>query len=119
MNKRSETEKAIRLFFAAFNENDASRVPLSDDVVMYGPMMPEPQHGAATVRAYIDEIAPFIRRIDMLTLLVEGENAAVIVEFEALNGGVIHGAEFFSVRGGMILSNQVFFDTRPLFKGSN
>lgn len=119
MNARPTVEKTIRLFFEAINENEAGRAPLSPDVVMSGPMMPEPKHGEVAVRAHIGDIAPFIRRIDMLSLLIEGANAAVIVEFEGLNGVVIHGAEFFGVRNGLIRSNQVFFDTRPLFKGMN
>jgi hypothetical protein len=119
MSERSEVERAIRLFFEAINRNDTSLVPLADDVVMSGPMMPEPISGEAAVRRYLGEIAPFMARMDQKTTVIEGENAAVIVEFEGLNGVVIAGVEFFRVKNGLIRHNQVFFDTRPLFKGTN
>jgi hypothetical protein len=119
MSERSEIERAIHLFFDAMNANDASIIPLADDVVMSGPMMPEPISGADAVRQYINETAPFISRMDQKTTVIEGENAAVIVEFEGLNGVCIEGVEFFRVKNGLIGSDQVFFDTRPLFKGAN
>ena len=86
---------------------------------MSGPMMPEPVSGMAAVRQYIDETAPFMARMDLKTTIIEGENAAVTLEFEGLNGVVIKGAEFFRVETGLICQSQVFFDTRLLFKGAN
>ena len=53
------------------------------------------------------------------TTIIEGENAAVTLEFEGLNGVVVAGAEFFRVKNGLIHQARVFFDTRPLFKGTN
>jgi len=94
-------------------------IPLADDVVMSGPMMASPVMGQEAVRSYIDETAPFMARMDPLTTVIEGENAAVIVEFEGLNGVVIRGVEFFQIKNGLICADQVFFDTRPLFKGTN
>jgi hypothetical protein len=119
MSERLNIERAISLFFEAINNNDSSLIPLAEDVVMSGPMMPEPISGEAAVRAYLDETAPFMARMDPKTTVIEGDNAAVIVEFEGLNGVVIGGAEFFRVKNGLICNNQVFFDTRPLFKGRN
>jgi len=119
MSERSEVERAIRLYFTGINANDASIIPLADDVVMSGPMMPEPIIGVAAVREYIEETAPFMARMDQKTTVIEGENAAVILEFEGLNGVVIAGAEFYCVRNGLICRAQVFFDTRLLFKGAN
>lgn len=119
MSERSQIQKVISLFFEAINANDASIIPLADDVKMSGPMMMEPISGATAVRDYFNETAPFIARMDQKATVIEGENAAVIVEFEGLNGVCIEGARFFRVVDGMICSDQVFFDTRPLFKGAN
>ncbi len=119
MSERSDIERALGLFFEAISCNDSSLVPLAEDVVISGPMMPEPISGEAAVRAYLGETAPFMERMDQITTVIEGDNAAVIVEFEGLNGVVIRGAEFFHVKNGLICNNQVFFDTRPLFKGRN
>ena len=49
MSERLEIERAINLFIEAVNRNDSSGIPLTDDVVMSGPMMAEPTVGAAAV----------------------------------------------------------------------
>jgi hypothetical protein len=119
MSQRSEIERAISLFIEAINSNDASRVPLTDDVVMSGPMMAEPTVGAAAVRQYLDETSPFIALMEVKTTLIDDDSAAIIMEFTGLNGVVIEGAEFFRFRDGKIASDQIFFDARRLFKGAN
>ena len=119
MSDHSATEQAINLFFEAINTNNAAIIPLADDVVMCGPMMPEPMSGEAAVRQYISEIAPFISRVVVETIVTESESAAVIVNFKMLNGLSFEGAEFFQVRNGLITEDRVFFDTRKLFKGTN
>jgi hypothetical protein len=119
MSERSEVERAIQLYFAAINSNDASMIPLADDVIMSGPMMPEPISGEAAVRGYINDTSPFMARMERKETVIEENSAAVIVEFEGLNGVVIEGAEFISVKNGLICSARVFFDTRPLIKGAN
>ena len=119
MSERAEVERAISLYFEAINTNDASIAPLADDMVLSGPMIPEPIKGAAAVRQYLDETAPFMARIEPKTIIIEGDSAAVIVEFEGLNGVIFEGVEIFRVSNGLICSAQVFFDTRPLFKGTS
>ena len=119
MSERAEIERAIGLYFEAINSNDVSISPLAEDMVMSGPMMPEPISGAAAVRQYLDETAPFMARMDPKTIIIEGDSAAVIVEFEGLNGVIFEGVEIFRVSNGLICSAQIFFDTRPLFKGAS
>ncbi len=86
---------------------------------MHGPMMPEPVRGEAAVRQHISDIAPFVARMDPRLTVIEGDTAAVIMEFKGLSGVVIEGAEFFRVKDGLIFSDQVFFDTRALLKGAS
>lgn len=119
MSERSEIEQAVRLYFEAINDNDTLRIPLSPDVVIDGPMMPEPVSGEAAVRRYIGETAPFIARIDTKRTVIEDDTAGVIVEFEGLNGVTIQGAYFFTIRDGLITGNQTFFDTHALIKGAS
>jgi hypothetical protein len=119
MSDRTEMERTIGLYFKAINSNDASIVPLTDDVVICGPMLPEPITGEAAVRQYIMDTAPFISRWSEKSSVIEGDSAAVILEFEGLTGLIIEGAGFFRVRDGKICHMQNFFDTRPLFKGAN
>ena len=119
MSDRTAMERIVGLYFKAINSDDASIVPLADDVVFCGPMVPEPITGEAAVRQHIMDIAPFVvRRVEKFSV-IEGDSAAVILEFEGLNGLVIEGAEFFRVRDGKICHIQNFFDTRKLMQGAN
>ncbi len=119
MSDRTDMERIIGLYFKAINSNDASIVPLTDDVVICGPMLPEPITGEAAVRQHIVDTAPFIARWVEKFSVIEGDSAAVVLEFESLNGLIIEGAEFFRVRDGEICQIQNFFDTRLLITGAN
>ena len=119
MSDRTDMERTISLYFEAINSNDASIVPLTDDVVMSGPMLPEPITGETAVRQHLADTAPFIARWIEKYSVIEGDSAAVILEFEGLNGLIMEGAEFFRIRDGKICDMQNFFDTRPLIKGAN
>lgn len=119
MSERLEIERAINLFIDAVNRNDSSRIPLTDDVVMSGPMMAEPAVGETAVRKYLEETSPFIAHLDLKKVIIEGDDAAIIVKFTGINGVVIEGSRFFTFRDGRIASDKVYFDTRRLFKGAN
>jgi len=118
MSDRTAVERAVNLYFEGMNSNDPSIIPLAEDVVVKGPMMPEPLRGEAQTRWYFEETAPFMARMDRKQTIIEGDTAAVILEFEGLNGVVIEGAEFFQVRDGLICLQKIFFDTRPLLQGA-
>ena len=117
MNQTNRNRVAVEQYVAAFNANDAAGVPLTEDVVHRGPMVPDPIRGADAVRAYIGELAPFITRMVLKHLVVEGDAAAAILEFEGFNGKIVEGAEFFRFRDGRICERQAFFDTAPLMHG--
>jgi hypothetical protein len=119
MSQRLQIEKAINLFIDAVNRNDASQIPLTEDVVMSGPMMAEPTVGEDAVRTYLNETSPFVAHLDLKKVIIEGDNAAIIVKFTGINGVVIEGSEFFTFRDGKIASDKIYFDTRRLFKGAN
>lgn len=119
MSERFEIEQAIHLFVDAVNSNDASKIPLTEDVTMSGPMMAEPTLGEAAVRQYINETSPFIAHMDILEILIDGDCAAIVMKFTGINGVVIEGAEFFRFRNGKIALDKIFFDSRRLFKGAN
>lgn len=118
MSQRSAVDRAVSLYFEGINNNNAAIIPLADDVAFTGPMQPEPITGKEAVRQHIAEIAPFVTRMDPKLSIIEDENVAVILEFEAINGVVIESVEFFRVRDGKIYFNQTFFDTRALMKGA-
>jgi ketosteroid isomerase-like protein len=117
MNETDLNRAAVEQYVAAFNANDASAVPLADDAVHRGPMVPDAIRGADAVRAYIGELAPFITRMELKQLVVEGDLAAAVLAFEGFNGRIVEGAEFFRFRDGQICERQAFFDTAPLMEG--
>lgn len=118
MTERKQIEQAIKCYIEAINSDNADIIPLAADVIMSGPMMPEPIHGETAVRLHLAETAPFIAQMSLKMTVIEDNNAAVIVGFEGLNGLVIEGAYFFRFTGGLICHEQVFFDTRALFLGA-
>ncbi len=119
MSDRTAVENAVSRYFEGMNSNDVDGIPLTGDVEFTGPMQPVPVRGEAPVRQLLAEIAPFIARMDPKLTLIDGDHAAVVVEFEGLNGVVIDSVELFRVREGEIAFNQTFFDTRPLLAGKN
>lgn len=119
MSNRLEIEEVLELYFRGINENDCSIIPLAEDVEMSGPMMPETMRGRSAVRQQLSDTAPFVARMVQKKTLIDGDSAAVIIEFEGLNGVIIEGAEIFTVRNGEICEDHVYFDARPLIRGSN
>lgn len=117
MEDRSEVKAVISKFFEALNIDDASDVPLAQDVEYYGMFSPEPIHGEAEVRDYIQQIAPFMENEKYGRLIIDGGSAAVIAEFDSVNGLHNEGAYFFEVCDGLLTEVRVIFDTRRMFEG--
>lgn len=118
MSDRQKIEQAIALYVEAFNTDNTALIPLDDEVVLCGPMMPEPIEGELAVRQYLGEIVPFIAQMKLNMLVIEDASAAATVTFEGLNGVVIEGAYFFRFTDGRISYSQFFFDTSLLLKGA-
>jgi len=119
MSEREQIVRAIGCYIEAINTDNPKIIPLAEDVVMEGPMLPEPIRGEAAVRQYLGETAPFIARMKLKNSVIEEDKAAVFVEFEGLNDVIIDGAYFFQFTGGLICYEQAYFDTRPIVKGGS
>jgi hypothetical protein len=117
MSNPPDINTVVNRFIQAFNSNDANVVPLADDVVYSGPLMPDPLRGDQAVRQHILEVAPFVARLQLKWLITEADSAAAVLGFEGVNGVVVEGAEFFRIRDGLICEARVYFDTRPLIRG--
>ena len=117
MEDRSEVEAAVSKFFEALNIDDASGVPLAEDVEYYGMFSPTPNVGEAEVRDYIQQIAPFMENEKYGRLIIEDGSAAVMAAFDSVNGQHYEGAFFFVVRDGLLTEVRVIFDTRRMFEG--
>jgi len=118
MSERQQIEQAIALYVEAFNTDNTDIIPLHEDVVICGPMMPEPIKGKAPARQYLAETAPFIARMKLNMLVIDGDTAAAAMLFEGVNGVAMEGAYFFRFSDGLICYSQLFFDTHRLFKGA-
>lgn len=99
------------------NSDDASGLPLSGDVEYEGVLNPEPIRGEAEVRDHIQQIAPFMD-VSQKMVLIDGDSAAILADFESVNGIHSKGAFFLEVTSGKISRIRTVLDTRPLFAGS-
>lgn len=117
MEDRSQVKAVISKFFEALNIDDASGVPLAENVEYYGMFSPTPMRGETEVRDYIQQIAPFMENEKYGRLIIEGGSAAVMAEFDSVNGLHNQGAFFFEVRDGQLAEVRVIFDTRRMFEG--
>lgn len=118
MSGRQVIEQAIGCYIEGINTDNVDIIPLAEDVVLCGPMVPEPLRGKAAVRQYLSETTPFIARMDMKLTVIDDNDAAVVMEFEGLNSVVIEGVYIFRFENGLIYYDQAFFDTQLLIKGA-
>ena len=117
MDDRSKVEAVINKFFEALNIDDASVVPLAENVEYYGMFSPLPTCGESDVREHIQQIAPFMENEKYSKNIIEGGSVAVMCEFDSVNGLHVEGAFFFEIENGLIRQIRAVFDTRHLFKG--
>ncbi len=117
MTSRAEVEAVLLKFVEALNIDDASNVPLTEDVEYYGLFSPDPISGEADVRDHIQQIAPFMLNETYGKMIIEDGSAAVRTSFDSVNGIHVEGAYFFEVEGDRIREVRALFDTRPMFEG--
>lgn len=112
MSSRAQVESVVLKFVEALNIDDASIVPLTEDVEYHGMFSPIPISGESDVRDYIDQIAPFMLNETYGKMIIEGGAAAVMTSFDSVNGIHNEGAFFFEVEGDKIKAIRAVFDTR-------
>ncbi|RPH99553.1 MAG: nuclear transport factor 2 family protein [Lysobacterales bacterium] len=117
MTTTHDMQHAVARLIEAINSDDARIVPLADDVSYSSPLLPEPIEGESAVRAHLAGISPFISRVELKRALFDGDSAALVMEFEAVNGVVLEGVEILRIGGGRIRDFRVYFDTGPLLRG--
>lgn len=117
MTTTHDMQHAVARLIEAINSDDARIVPLAEDVRYSSPLLPEPIEGENAVRAHLAGISPFISRVELKRALYDGDSAALVVEFEAVNGVVLEGVEILRIGSGRIRDFRVYFDTGPLLRG--
>lgn len=94
-----------------------SQLPLSDQASYSGTMLPEGAAGAEAVRTYLSETAPFIKSIHIEDTVIDIGSAAVLVEYEAINGVHFAGCYFIDFEEDQIARIRTVFDSRPMMTG--
>jgi len=117
LTSRADVEAVILKFVEALNIDDASIVPLAEDVEYFGLFSKTPVRGEAEVRDHIGQIAPFMLNETFGKMIIDGNSVAVLTTFDSVNGIHSEGAYFFEVEGDRICEIRAVFDTRPAFEG--
>lgn len=119
MSDSQHIERIVREYFTAVTAGSDQPLQLADNVEVTGPLLPEPMHGAEAVSEYLQQIAPFISRTEVLEIIIDRNSAAVRVLFHSINGVEVEGAFFFRVFQGQISRVRSLFDTHQLLQGSS
>jgi hypothetical protein len=117
MTNRSEIKSLVDQYFSALLTDDVSNLPLTDDVEMKGTMQSEPVRGEADVRSHLEQVAPFMQNERYSRLIIEGDSAAALNEFDGVNGVKGKGTIYFDMKDGKIHRIESVLDTRPFFAG--
>ena len=117
MSSREQVESIVLKFEEALNIDDASIVPLTENVEYHCMFSPIPICGESDVRDYIDQIAPFMLNETYGKMIIEGNSVAVMTSFDSVNGIHNEGAFFFEVEGDRIKAIRAVFDTRRMYAG--
>jgi hypothetical protein len=113
---REKILQQVDRYLDSISKNDPALAPLAEDAVYGGPMVPTELRGAAAIRQFLGEIAPFIARVSALRTVIDDDSAAVIMEITGIRKRSWRGSMFFEFDGDLIRSVQVFFDTRLLMQ---
>jgi hypothetical protein len=117
MSDNTTIQPLIDQFLQALNGNDVRGLPLTDQVEYLGMMLPEPVRGREAVISHLNEIAPFIESVSAGELVAGSNSAALVAQFEGINGVRFSGSYFFRFEDDRMSRIQAIFDTRPLLKG--
>ncbi|HUL64468.1 MAG TPA: nuclear transport factor 2 family protein [Burkholderiaceae bacterium] len=105
----------LRQFYAAVTQRDMTkaRTYLADDMVFVG--LFETYLNADAYIATFTQLMQIVTRLDVKTILGEGDNAAIFMEMEttAPAPAVTLVAEWHQIRDGKIVRAQSAFDGRP------
>lgn len=111
------TRHAVLSYFDGFAKAQLDTIPFASDVSFESPLSP-PIRGATAVRAFLENVIPAIRGIDVQQVIVDGEHAAVRFTLDT-NHGVVPAFDFFRVVNGEIVEARPFYDPRPLLTHSD
>ncbi len=111
MSTTSVVNNYIRKFFSEKGADlEAIRPMLADEFRFWGPLMTA--ESADDFIAQLRKMAPIKLAIKQLDLLVDGDRAVLVFEFNMPDGPVA-AAEWYRVRDGKIVEMKLHNDPRP------
>ena len=117
MSDRATIEQLLHQFFQAIRDRNMNHLPLGDQVSYSGTMVPEAIEGPDAVRAHMSGTAPFIKSFQVGDSVIESNAAAVLVQYEGINGVSFEGCYFMDFENGQISRIRTVIDSRPLMQG--
>ena len=114
MNQTEQTRAFILDYFDALSAGRLDEIPIATDCCYTGSMLSDTIRGGEAVLAHIGQIAPFVERFELKRIVVEGTEAAVIVDLIGFGSRKVEGVVFFEVEEGHLKSMNNLFDTRQL-----
>ena len=102
-------------YFTVFEGGSADNLPLTDDVMFDGSLLPEPIAGRDAVVLFLNRVVPSlgIMSIDVKQIFEtrDGACAELVFNYETL--GQVEYAHCLEIAGGEISAIRLYFDPRP------
>jgi hypothetical protein len=114
LNQTEQTRAFVLDYFDALSGERLQDIPIAADCTYTGSMLSDIIRGGDAVREHIGQIAPFVERFELKRMVVEGADAAVIVDLVGFANRQVEGVVFFEVEDGSLKSMNNLFDTRQL-----
>jgi len=89
-------------------------MPISDDVYFKAPVNEEPVVGLEALRPFLEQVFSTFDRIVVQRIIVEGENASVMLDYHLPGTLPIPMVDLFRVVDGQVVEILPYFDTKLL-----
>jgi len=117
MSDRTTIKRLLEYFFQAIGDRDMSRLPLGENVSYSGTMVPEAIEGSDAVRKHMSGTVQFIKSFEVCDSVIETSAAAILVQYQGINGVTFEGCYFMDFENDQISRIRTVFDSRPLMQG--
>jgi hypothetical protein len=109
---REQKVAAVEAYLDGFKKRDFAGVPLAEDVIFGGPLMPN-LSGRQTVLGFLNMILPSVKSVTSRQHIVEGDFVATMFDMETVNG-TDHVVDWIRVEAGEIKSIHAFYYPQQL-----
>lgn len=104
---REQKVSIVEAYLNGFVTKDFSKVPLAEDVIFEGPLMPK-LCGRATVLGFLNMILPAVKNVIPKQHIVEEDYIATMFDMETVNR-TDHVVDWIQVQAGEIKAIQAFY----------